>query len=70
MDSSGLHTAERIPTAPKMRWMTSKLKSNHLDVELSIECDKRKIATKKCVLCDVDRTSDIRDPVNFEKYFT
>ena len=65
----GLHTAERVLTALRMIQMTSKLRFYYLGVELSIECDCQKIATEKCVICDIGKTYDICGPVSFEKYF-
>ena len=59
-----LHTAERVLTALKMIQMTSELRFNDLGV------DYIKIATEKCVLCDIGKTYDICGPVSFEKYFT
>ena len=66
----GLHTAERVLTALEMIQTTSKLRFNYVGVELSTECDYKKIATEKCVLCDIGKTYDICGPVSFEKYFT
>ena len=39
-----------------------RLKFDHLGVELGIEYNYRKIATRKCVLCDAHKTYDIRGP--------
>ena len=65
----GFHTAESVPTAPKMIQITSRLRLDYLGVELSIECDYKNFATEKCVLCDAWRTYDTSGPVNFEEYF-
>ena len=64
-----MHTANRVSTPPRMPRTTSKSRSDYRSVELTRHWMRlQKIATEKCVLCEVSRSYDNCILVNFEKY--
>ena len=63
-----LQTADEVPTPPKMPYMTSKITSDLIDIDLGIGYDQKKNATEECGLCDTSKTYEAYTLPDLKKY--